>query len=159
VSTLDAVVFAWFWHRGGCMGTQPPPDDRLVGFYTREYRESARLQRPSNRLEVFRTRELLRDRLPAPPAGILDVGGGTAVYARWLAADGYDVTLVDVCPPMSARRTSCRPRSRGRSPRAAAMRARSTPRRPVRTPVFSSGPCTTCLSRPTAPRRWPKRSG
>jgi SAM-dependent methyltransferase len=80
------------------MRRQRPPDDRLVGFYTREYPESARLQRPSNRLEFVRTQQLLRDRLPAPPARILDVGGGTGVHARWLAADGYDVTLVDVVP-------------------------------------------------------------
>ncbi|MFC5264710.1 class I SAM-dependent methyltransferase [Kribbella qitaiheensis] len=30
-----------------------------------------------------------------PPATILDVGGATGVHARWLAADGYSVTLVD----------------------------------------------------------------
>ena len=80
------------------MWRQPPSYDRLVGFYSREYRESARLERPSNRLEFARTQQLLRDRLPAPPARILDVGGGTGFHARWLAADGYDVTLVDVVP-------------------------------------------------------------
>jgi len=33
--------------------------------------------------------------LPAPPAVILDVGGGSGVYARWLAALGYESHLVD----------------------------------------------------------------
>jgi SAM-dependent methyltransferase len=80
------------------MGTPPPPDDRLVDFYTHRYHESARLGRPNNRLEFVRTQELLRDRLPAPPARVLDVGGGTGVHAAWLATDGYDVLLVDVVP-------------------------------------------------------------
>ncbi len=47
------------------------------------------------RLELLRTQELLRRFLPAPPARVLDVGGGTGVHARWLVADGYDVELID----------------------------------------------------------------
>jgi len=43
-----------------------------------------------------RTVELLGRVLPAPPARVLDVGGGTGIHARWLARDGYDVTLVDL---------------------------------------------------------------
>lgn len=80
------------------MSTPPTPDDRLVDFYTSDYRESARLTRPNNRLEFLRTGELLRDRLPAAPARILDVGGGTGAHAAWLAADGYEVDLVDIVP-------------------------------------------------------------
>lgn len=68
----------------------------MVEFYRRDYRESARLARANNRLEFVRTQELLRGRLPAPPAGVLDVGGGTGAHAEWLAADGYEVVLIDV---------------------------------------------------------------
>ncbi|MFF3216866.1 class I SAM-dependent methyltransferase [Streptomyces sp. NPDC002886] len=46
-------------------------------------------------LELLRTRELLRRRLPDPPADILDVGGGPGVHARWLTDDGHRVTVVD----------------------------------------------------------------
>ncbi len=59
--------------------------DRLVAFYTEGYAESERLMR--DRLEFDRTRELLRARLPAPPARVLDVGGGTGVHAAWLRDD------------------------------------------------------------------------
>jgi ubiquinone/menaquinone biosynthesis C-methylase UbiE len=46
-------------------------------------------------LEWVRTQELLERYLPAPPAAILDVGGGPGVYAGWLATKGYKVRLVD----------------------------------------------------------------
>ena len=50
------------------------------------------------RLERARTQDLLTRCLPAAPARILDVGGGTGVYAQWLAEAGYDVHLIDVVP-------------------------------------------------------------
>src|SRR4051794_2275936 len=74
------------------------PDERLIGFYTRGYDEAGRLRSAKNVLELVRTRELLKARLPAPPARVLDVGGGTGAHAAWLAADGYDVVLVDLVP-------------------------------------------------------------
>jgi ubiquinone/menaquinone biosynthesis C-methylase UbiE len=46
-------------------------------------------------LERVRTQELLSRFLPAPPATVLDVGGGTGVHARWLAERGYRVHLID----------------------------------------------------------------
>jgi 2-polyprenyl-3-methyl-5-hydroxy-6-metoxy-1,4-benzoquinol methylase len=49
-------------------------------------------------MELVRTQELLRRYLPAPPAVILDVGGGPGVYAAWLAREGYTVRLVDPVP-------------------------------------------------------------
>src|SRR4051794_41374153 len=82
----------------GRVGTPTGPDDGLIQFYTAEYRESSRLNRPKSRLEFLRTQELLRDRLPAAPARILDVGGGTGAHAPWLASDGYDDTLGDPGP-------------------------------------------------------------
>src|SRR5262249_32260274 len=56
--------------------------------------ERPRLARDS-KLEWVRTQELLARYLPAPPATILDVGGGPGVYAGWLADRGYAVRLVD----------------------------------------------------------------
>jgi len=50
------------------------------------------------RLEHLRTKELLTTHLPPPPARVLDIGGGTGVYARWLAELGYQVHLVDLVP-------------------------------------------------------------
>src|SRR4051794_15413162 len=71
--------------------------DRLRRFYADEYEEDVRLTRsPHGRLEFARTVELLERVLPAPPARVLDVGGGTGVHARWSAAAGFDVVLVDL---------------------------------------------------------------
>jgi SAM-dependent methyltransferase len=49
--------------------------------------------RPS--LEFVRSMELLDRLLPAPPARLLDVGGGPGTYAAPLARRGYQVHLVD----------------------------------------------------------------
>ena len=49
-------------------------------------------------LELIRTLELLRRLLPAAPARILDVGGGSGVYASRLTEQGYDVDLIDPVP-------------------------------------------------------------
>lgn len=48
-------------------------------------------------LEYERVRRLVSTRL-APASRVLDVGGGTGVHSRWLAADGHSVTLVDPVP-------------------------------------------------------------
>ncbi|MDN3351488.1 class I SAM-dependent methyltransferase [Actinomadura sp. DC4] len=73
-------------------GTAP----EIIDYYTSVYDEASRLSaRSDGRLEFLRTQELLRRHLPAPPAGVLDVGGGPGVHARWLVADGYAVHLVD----------------------------------------------------------------
>jgi ubiquinone/menaquinone biosynthesis C-methylase UbiE len=45
-----------------------------------------------------RTQEILRRHLPAPPALVLDVGGGTGVHTSWLLDDGYEVHLIDLTP-------------------------------------------------------------
>lgn len=60
--------------------------------------EAARLSSGTGLLEMARTRELLTRYLPPPPAVILDVGGGPGAYACWLAAQGYEVHLVDPVP-------------------------------------------------------------
>jgi ubiquinone/menaquinone biosynthesis C-methylase UbiE/ribosomal protein S18 acetylase RimI-like enzyme len=60
--------------------------------------EAGRLSRGAGRLEQARTRELLQRYLPPPPAIIYDVGGGSGVYALWLAGLGYEVHLLDAMP-------------------------------------------------------------
>jgi len=68
----------------------------IIEYYTEAYDEGSRLREPYHgRLEFLRTRELLRRHLPAAPAQVLDVGGATGVHAEWLAADGYQVHLID----------------------------------------------------------------
>jgi SAM-dependent methyltransferase len=49
-------------------------------------------------LEFVRSMELLDRLLPAPPARLLDVGGGPGSYAAALARRGYQVHLVDAMP-------------------------------------------------------------
>lgn len=68
--------------------------ERDIGAYYDRGEEQGRLQ-DWGRLEFLRTRELLGRFLPAPPATVLDVGGGAGAYALPLAAEGYEVHLVD----------------------------------------------------------------
>lgn len=71
-------------------------DPTILSFYRDRYDEDQRLvQSRHGRVEFRRTQQLLRRYLPAPPATVLDVGGGTGIHARWLAADGYHVHLID----------------------------------------------------------------
>ncbi|MGN9839354.1 class I SAM-dependent methyltransferase [Nonomuraea sp. H19] len=72
-------------------------DPEVLGYYARGG-ELTRLRQGRNRLEFLRTRDVLCRTLPAAPARVLDVGGGTGVHAEWLAADGYDVELIDPVP-------------------------------------------------------------
>jgi len=58
--------------------------------------EGGRLLQGSGQVELARTQDIVERVLPPAPARVLDVGGGTGVYARWMAARGYDVHLVDV---------------------------------------------------------------
>ena len=79
-------------------------DPLILAFYQDRYREDERLTRSAHgRLEFVRTQELLRRFLPPAPARVLDVGGGTGAHARWLAADGYAVHLIDPVPEHVAR--------------------------------------------------------
>ncbi|MEV0993928.1 class I SAM-dependent methyltransferase [Nonomuraea sp. NPDC050202] len=72
-------------------------DPAVMGYYARGG-ELTRLRQGRGRLEYWRTRDVLRRVLPPAPARVLDVGGGTGVHAEWLAAEGYDVELVDPVP-------------------------------------------------------------
>ena len=69
--------------------------DEILSFY-RQTEESQRLTTYfKGQLEFVRTQEILTRYLPAPPAIILDIGGGSGPYACWLAKAGYEVHLVD----------------------------------------------------------------
>ncbi len=57
--------------------------------------EAQRLFKSTGQLEFARTKELLSRYLPPPPAVIFDIGGGSGVYAFWLAQQGYEVHLID----------------------------------------------------------------
>jgi ubiquinone/menaquinone biosynthesis C-methylase UbiE len=60
--------------------------------------EGPRIQEGFGRLELLRTREIVRRHLPPGSLRILDVGGATGVHAQWLAADGHSVHIVDIVP-------------------------------------------------------------
>lgn len=61
-------------------------------------REAQRLLKGVAQIELARTQELLCRYLPPPPAVIFDVGGGSGIYACWLARQGYEVHLIDAVP-------------------------------------------------------------
>jgi ubiquinone/menaquinone biosynthesis C-methylase UbiE len=72
------------------------PLDPEIGDYYDASDEAGRLvSRPEGQLEFLRTQALLARFLPAPPARLLDVGGGAGIHALPLAARGYEVHLVD----------------------------------------------------------------
>lgn len=60
--------------------------------------EEPRLQRSQGKLEFVRTQEIIRERIPSPPAVIWDIGGGPGIYSCWLARLGYEVHLLDAVP-------------------------------------------------------------
>jgi len=69
----------------------------IVDFYS-AYDEASRLRLGRCPLEHARTQELILRHLPPAPATIIDAGGGSGVYACWLAARGYHVHLLDRVP-------------------------------------------------------------
>ena len=69
--------------------------DEILSFY-RQTQETNRLTtNAKGQLEFVRTQEIIMRYLPAPPAVVLDIGGGSGPYACWLAKAGYEVHLVD----------------------------------------------------------------
>lgn len=58
--------------------------------------ERGRLKRGLGLVEEARTRELLCQLLPPPPAVVYDIGGGYGEYAWFLADKGYQVHLFDL---------------------------------------------------------------
>ncbi|GAA5533673.1 class I SAM-dependent methyltransferase [Deinococcus aluminii] len=76
--------------------------DEIATYYGLD-REHDRLTRGLGVVEFARTLELLGRVLPSDPAVVLDVGGGTGVYARELLNAGYTVHLLDAMPGHVAR--------------------------------------------------------
>ena len=58
--------------------------------------EYNRLRTDLGLIEFERTKELLLENLPKPPAVIYDIGGGYGEYSWWLASLGYEVHLFDI---------------------------------------------------------------
>ena len=71
-------------------------DSRLHAYYESRLVEAERLGRREGQLELERTRELISRHLPASPSRIIDIGGGTGVYAAWLTSVGHQVHMVDI---------------------------------------------------------------
>jgi ubiquinone/menaquinone biosynthesis C-methylase UbiE len=71
---------------------------KLVSYYSNKPETTRLTESKTGQLELTRTRDILSDNLPTPPAVVIDVGGGTGVHASWLAEKGYKVTLIDPVP-------------------------------------------------------------
>lgn len=72
-------------------------DPAVFEFYDL-YDEDARLSTPAGQFEFTRTLDILDRHLPPPPARIFDIGGATGPYSEALAAEGYEVHLLDPIP-------------------------------------------------------------
>lgn len=66
----------------------------LAGYNTGIERD--RLRTGIGIFEFERTKEILLEKLPKPPAVIYDVGGAYGEYSWWLASLGYEVHLFDL---------------------------------------------------------------
>ncbi len=58
--------------------------------------ERNRLRTGIGLIEFERTKEILLEKLPKPPAVIYDIGGAYGEYAWWLSSLGYEVHLFDL---------------------------------------------------------------
>lgn len=58
--------------------------------------EKNRLRTGIGLIEFERTKEILLDELPKPPAVIYDIGGAYGEYSWWLSSLGYEVHLFDL---------------------------------------------------------------
>ncbi|MBO4637621.1 MAG: class I SAM-dependent methyltransferase [Clostridiales bacterium] len=70
--------------------------DRTVLAYYDAGEEFSRLRTGCGRIEFDRTKEILLEELPKPPAVIYDIGGAYGEYSWWLASLGYEVHLFDL---------------------------------------------------------------
>lgn len=80
------------------MPTMSDDEKKQILEYYAQGGELDRLQKGIGHLEGARTREIISRYLDNSVQRILDIGGGTGVYAAWLADNGYDVRLFDLSP-------------------------------------------------------------
>jgi len=73
-------------------------DPAIESHYGTGYERSRLFPGGTPSLEFVRSMDLLERLLPAPPARVLDVGGGPGTYAAPLARRGYRVHVVDPVP-------------------------------------------------------------
>jgi SAM-dependent methyltransferase len=92
--------------------SRPRLDPAIADFYHRTPEED-RLEQGPFLLEQLRTREVIGQHIPRPPATVFDVGGAAGAYALWLADAGYAVHLIDPVPRLVA---EAQRRSATRSP-------------------------------------------
>ena len=83
---------------GGSRHSGAVIDPAIESHYGTGYERSRLFPGGTPSLEFVRSMELLDRLLPAPPAHVLDVGGGPGTYAAPLARRGYQVHLVDPVP-------------------------------------------------------------
>jgi ubiquinone/menaquinone biosynthesis C-methylase UbiE len=74
-----------------------PYTETVIRFYT-ENPDEHRLSRGWGPLELERSKEIILRYISDGQKKVLDVGGGTGVYAAWLAELGHEVHLVDITP-------------------------------------------------------------
>ena len=72
-------------------------DNSALTYYESGF-EFNRLRKDIGLIEFERTKELLLENLPKPPAVIYDIGGAYGEYSWWLASLGYEVHLFDLFP-------------------------------------------------------------
>ena len=77
------------------MTTPNPEMDACLEQYYNAYDENGRLTSRHGQVEYLTTMKYLRDRL-TPDTKICEIGAGTGRYSLALAADGYDVTAVEL---------------------------------------------------------------
>lgn len=70
-------------------------DNGVLAYYEAG-REYNRLRKDCGLIEFARTKEILLENLPKPPAVIYDIGGAYGEYSWWLASLGYEVHLFDL---------------------------------------------------------------
>lgn len=63
--------------------------------YYEQRSEETRLEQGLGQIEAHRTKALIERHRPSPPATVLDIGGASGTYGLWLAAEGYDVHLLE----------------------------------------------------------------
>ena len=72
-------------------------DNSALTYYESGF-ERNRLKTNIGLIEFERTKEILLENLPKPPAVIYDIGGAYGEYSWWLASLGYEVHLFDLFP-------------------------------------------------------------